>query len=385
MNTKNNGYAHFSTVPKLMFVLGTRPEVIKLWSPIKEAQKRLNPTHVKVVLTGQHREMVSSFLKLFEIPVDYDLDIMQENQTLEQVTSRTLSALEPIFKEARPDWVIVQGDTTSAFAGVLAAFYNKIHSAHVEAGLRTYDLHAPYPEELNRQLISRIVDLHFCPTESNKKNLLKEGISSENISVTGNTAVDALEMIKKNFLPKIQFRDQFPKIDFNKKVILVTSHRRESFGEDLKNICHALQTLVLERDDIVVVYPVHLNPNVHEPVHQILGEVEEKTKRIILLKPLGYIEFLSLLSKSSLALTDSGGVQEEAPSFGVPVLVMREHTERTESIELGMAKLVGTSKDSIVKSVLQALDEKQERTSWKDNPYGDGNAGKRIVDVLCAS
>ena len=365
-------------VLKVMTVFGTRPEAIKLAPVIKELERRPGRFISKVCVTAQHREMLDPFLKIFDIKPDYDLNVMKPNQSLFDVTIAVLSKLEPILRKEDPDIVLVQGDTTTAFVAALAAFYFKIKIGHVEAGLRTADKYNPFPEEINRRLISHLADLHFAPTERARANLLAEGIPDEHIFVTGNTVVDALSMIPERtkgqaLLPKLPLHP-------GRKVILVTAHRRENFGQGLANICQALKRIVEQAPDVEVVYPVHLNPNVRFTVEHTLKGVE----RIHLVQPLDYVAFVHLMSGAYLILTDSGGIQEEAPSLGKPVLVMRRTTERPEAIEAGAAKLVGTDPDVIAQETLRLLEDKEAyaRMSFVSNPFGDGHAAEHIVDVL---
>jgi len=363
---------------KVLTVFGTRPEAIKLAPVIKELERHRDKFISRVCVTGQHREMLDPFLRLFDIKPDWDLEIMKPNQTLFDVAVSALSKLKPILEQENPDILLVQGDTTTAFVAALTAFYFKIKIGHVEAGLRTGGKYNPFPEEINRRLISHLADLHFAPTERARANLLAEGIPEEAIFVTGNTVVDSLLMILE------LTRDQNPlgnlPLDPKRKLILVTAHRRESFGEGLKNICLALRRLVELDESVEIVYPVHLNPNVQEPVRHILGTVE----RIHLIEPLDYVSFVHLMNRAYLILTDSGGIQEEAPSLGKPVLVMRDVTERPEVLETGAAKLVGTDPARIVAEVLHLLRDSQEynRMASAPNPFGDGQAAVRIVDAL---
>jgi len=364
----------------LLFVFGTRPEAIKM-APIILKAKNNHTFNVKVCVTGQHKEMLYQVLDFFGISPDYDLNIMKSSQTLFDITTNCLESLKNVLTKEKPDVLLVQGDTTTAFTGALAAFYNKIHVAHIEAGLRSHNKFSPFPEEINRVLVSHLADYHFAPTERAKLNLQKEGIF-ENVYVVGNTVIDALYMGLEiiNNTGEDSFYQRFKFIDFSKRIILVTGHRRESFGKPFENICKALKELSSAFNDIEIIYPVHLNPNVQKPVYRIL----DKTERIHLLEPLSYPELLWLMNKSYLILTDSGGIQEEAPSLGKPVLVMREVTERIEGIEAGTAKLVGTQKDKIIKSVTDLLTDPD---IYKDmanavNPYGDGNSAKRILETL---
>ena len=366
---------------KVLSVFGTRPEAIKMAPVIKELRKYPDRFKSIVCVTAQHRQMLDQVLHLFKITPDFDLNIMQENQTLSQLTSHALTALDSVFQEVKPDWVLVQGDTTTTMVATLTAFYHKIRVGHIEAGLRTNNKYAPYPEEINRRITSAIADIHFAPTETARQALLSENIPESAIIVTGNTVIDALLWVRD------EIRENPPAIPENirqairnKKLILVTGHRRESFGEGFEQICLALQDLVLKHKDICIIYPVHLNPNVKEPVYRILGNSE----RILLVEPLPYAPFVWLMDNSYMILTDSGGIQEEAPSLGKPVLVMREVTERPEGIEAGCVALVGVDRTKIVEGVSCLLsDEKLYRKmSQAKNPYGDGKAAERIIKAL---
>jgi UDP-N-acetylglucosamine 2-epimerase (non-hydrolysing) len=374
---------------KVLLVLGTRPEAIKLVPVIKKLKEYHSKFATIVCVTGQHRKMLDQVLAIFDIFPDYDLNIMKKNQDLFDITIKSLKGLKKVIEEVQPDIVLVQGDTTTAFIAGLAAFYCKIPVGHVEAGLRTYNKYNPFPEEKNRHLLSVLTDYHFAPTKWSKSNLLKEGIPSENIWVTGNTVIDALLTVKnrqKAVSRKQAFRKFFKKqynLELetrNSKLVLVTGHRRESFGEGFENICDALKTIAEKRDDVVIVYPVHLNPNVQGPVKRILGGIDN----IHLIEPLEYEQFVFLMNSSYLILTDSGGIQEEAPSLSKPVLVMRNTTERPEGIEAGVVKLVGTDKDAIVKNTIELLENQvlYEKMSMSVNPYGDGKASERIVNIL---
>ncbi|MDI6802125.1 MAG: UDP-N-acetylglucosamine 2-epimerase (non-hydrolyzing) [Thermodesulfovibrionales bacterium] len=371
-----------------MTIFGTRPEAIKLAPVIKELERHSKKFKTIVCVTAQHREMLDQVLRIFDIRPDYDLDIMKSNQSLSHITSRCLLGLEHILKKEKPDMVLVQGDTTTTFAASLSAFYQQIPVGHIEAGLRTNHKYQPFPEEINRRLTTHIADLHFAPTEKAKQNLLKEGIDTKKIYVTGNTVIDALLIIKNKLSSqKAQkrwnnyFKKQF-NISFKKegKVILVTGHRRENFGKGFKSICMALKEVAEKRRDLTIVYPVHLNPNVQKPVKSILNGYPN----VHLIEPLEYEPFIFLASSSYIVLTDSGGIQEEAPSMGKPVLVMRDTTERIEGIEAGTAKLVGTIRDTIVKSVIELLDNKvvYDKMSKAVNPYGDGEAAKKIFKII---
>lgn len=363
---------------KILVVFGTRPEAIKMAPVVKELQRYPGNFSVTVCATAQHREMLDSVLNLFSIEPDYDLNIMQKNQSLFQIASSTLGKIQPVLEEVKPDIVLVQGDTSTAFIVSLAGFYLKIPVGHVEAGLRTNDKNNPFPEEINRRLISHVADLHFAPTETARNYLLAEGISPENIHVTGNTVIDALLMTVND---KFVMPPELKAVDFeNSKIILVTAHRRENFGEPLRNICLALKDMAQHDDNLQIVYPVHLNPNVRRVVYDMLDDVEN----IFLTEPMDYEMFVNLMNKAYLILTDSGGIQEEAPSLGKPVLVLRNVTERPEAVEAGTAKVVGTEKENIIVATRELLDNKEEydRMANIRNPYGDGTASKRIVKIL---
>lgn len=369
---------------KISVVFGTRPEAIKLAPVILELKKHPDKFNVSVCVTAQHREMLDQMLKVFGIKPDFDLDLMRNNQTLAEFTSRSLIALDKYFKKEKPNMVLVQGDTTTVLTASLAAFYNNVKIGHVEAGLRTWDKRVPFPEEINRVLTSHLADIHFAPTKWSKNNLIKEGIKPSKIFVTGNTVIDALKIA----LNKVE-KDS-PKIpglpfsindkSFNKDIILITGHRRENFGQGFKNICEAISILAYKYPDTVFVYPVHLNPNVRKTVYKYLG----KKKNIHLLKPLDYLPFVALMNKAKIILTDSGGIQEEAPSLGKPVLVMRDKTERPEAIEAGTVKMVGTKKETIVNWALRLMRSGQayQAMTQAANPYGDGKASWRIVATI---
>jgi UDP-N-acetylglucosamine 2-epimerase (non-hydrolysing) len=372
---------------KILIIFGTRPEAIKLAPVIKELQKFPERFKTAVCVTAQHRQMLDQVLRIFGIRPDHDLNIMNSGQTLHDVTTKGLLGVKKVIEKERPDLVMVQGDTTTTFAASLAAFYAKIPVAHVEAGLRTYDKFQPYPEEINRRLTTQIADIHLAPTEQSRQNLLTEGIDRKKIFVTGNTVIDALLMVEKKQQTADErekwaryFEDRFG-LSFNrkKKMVLVTGHRRENFGEGFKNICRAIKT-VAGNDGVDVVYPVHLNPNVQKPVRSVLGGV----RNVHLVEPLDYEPFVYLMTKSYIILTDSGGIQEEAPSLGKPVLVMRETTERPEAVEAGTVRLVGTDTDKIVKEAERLFKNKVHYTRMATvlNPYGDGKAAGRIVKIL---
>jgi UDP-N-acetylglucosamine 2-epimerase (non-hydrolysing) len=365
---------------KILFIFGTRPEAIKL-APLIHQAKELNHFTTYVCSTGQHQEMLQQVLDFFHITPDYELNLMRPNQTLSDLASSIMRSLGMVMDEVKPDLVLVQGDTTTTMIGALTAFYRRISVAHIEAGLRSYERFSPYPEEVNRVLTTQLSDYHFAPTERAAKSLYHEGISHEKVFVVGNTVVDALLMGLQE-VEKMRIDDLNPKlknIDFSKKIILVTGHRRESFGKPLEEICSALGEIA--RDDrVVIIYPVHLNPNVRGPVFDKLGG----NKNIHLIEPVDYPTMISLMNRSYIILTDSGGVQEEAPSLRKPVLVMREVTERTEGVDQGVTRLVGTSKEVIIRETLALLNnlDHYNHMATGINPYGDGLASKRILEVL---
>ena len=363
---------------KVLSIFGTRPEAIKM-APLVKALERHEAFESIVCVTAQHREMLDQVLKIFDIKPDFDLDIMKNRQTLAEITTNALTGLEKVIREVQPDIVLVHGDTTTTFVGSLAAFYNKIKVGHVEAGLRTFNKYFPHPEELNRKLTGVIADLHFAPTVNAKSNLLREGIDEESIYITGNTAIDALKTtVNKDF----QFYSPLlQQLDYqNKRVIAVTAHRRENIGEPLQNICEALKFIANNHEDVEIVYAVHKNPAVREIADQILGDCQ----RVHLLEPLDAEEMHNLMDRSFLVLTDSGGLQEEAPSLGKPILVLRNETERPEAIEFGTLKLAGTDKDNIIKLTEELLNDKAEYNKMANavNPYGDGTASQRIIESL---
>lgn len=362
---------------KVMFIFGTRPEAIKV---VPVIMKFINDGHfdTKICVTAQHREMLDQVLEIFNIVPDYDLNIMKKNQDLFDITSNIIVKLRDVLKAEQPDLVFVHGDTTTTFVSSLASFYLRIKVAHIEAGLRTYNKYSPFPEEINRTLTGQLADLHLAPTDKSKTNLINEGVSESNILITGNTVIDALfyvrdivERVEKEF-------DELNGIDFSKRIVLITGHRRENFGKGFENICEAIGELALKNSDVDFIYPVHLNPNVRKPVFDIIGDI----KNIKLIEPLSYMPFVKLMNKSHIILTDSGGIQEEAPSLGKPVLVMRDTTERPEAIDAGTVKLVGTDKNKIVTQVQLLIDSKKEyeKISYAHNPYGDGKASDRILD-----
>ena len=359
---------------KILIIFGTRPEAIKMAPLVLRLRQSLE---VKVCVTGQHRQMLDQVLGLFQIVPDYDLNLMKPNQNLANLTAEVLNGVTQILQKRKFDWVLVQGDTTSTMAGAMAAFYQKVRVGHVEAGLRTYNLNSPFPEELNRQVTSKMAQLHFAPTAESKQNLLKEGFSENNISITGNTVIDALHWVLEHSTPL----DLALPIDLQQsRMILVTGHRRENFGEGFQQICEALQTIALQQPDVQIVYPVHLNPNVLEPVNRILSNLPN----IHLLEPLEYPQFVHLMNQSALILTDSGGVQEEAPSLGKPVLVMRDTTERPEAVQAGTVKLVGANQRTIVDETIRLLNDSEayRKMAFAHNPYGDGTASNKIMDAL---
>lgn len=365
---------------RILFFFGTRPEAIKLAPLIKEFSKYPEKFDLKVCVSAQHREMLDQVLNFFDIKPDFDLNIMKSNQNLYNITTEALNGIKGYISNYKPDWLIVQGDTTTTFAGALSAFYEKVKIAHIEAGLRSFNKYAPFPEEINRVLTTHLSDIHFSPTLRAKKNLLKEGVPEDKIFVVGNTSIDAiLFCLKKVSGKKTGYFKSFKSINFKKKIILVTGHRRESLGKPFENICYALKTIA-QKNNVEIVYPVHLNPNVKKPVFNILKDVPN----IHLIEPLDYPSFVWLMNKSYIILTDSGGVQEEAPSLGKPVLVMRDVTERTEGIDAGTAKIVGTSKDVIISETSRLLTDKSEydMMARANNPYGDGMACRRIRQVF---
>ncbi|HHT9126297.1 MAG TPA: non-hydrolyzing UDP-N-acetylglucosamine 2-epimerase [Candidatus Brocadiia bacterium] len=366
---------------KIIVVFGTRPEAIKLLPVVKELGKFPEQVRLVVCTTGQHRELLDQMLQTFSVTPDFDLGIMTKNQTLFDIVTKSLTEIKPILDSTHPDLLLVQGDTTTAFACALAAFYEKIPVGHVEAGLRTFDMYYPFPEEMNRKLISGIASLHFAPTENNKKNLLREGVNENSIFVTGNTVIDALFTVLKE-KPKesgVGSRESGVKGN-NQLKILVTAHRRENFGEPIKNICLALKEIVKRNKNVEIIYPVHPNPNVEGPVYNILSGQE----RLNLIQPLDYVPFVNLMNDSYLILTDSGGIQEEAPALGKPVLVLRNETERPEAVEAGTVKIIGTRKDKIISAVELLLNNVAEydRMARAINPYGDGRASSYIVKTI---
>ncbi|MBS5884829.1 MAG: UDP-N-acetylglucosamine 2-epimerase (non-hydrolyzing) [Clostridium sp.] len=363
---------------KIITIFGTRPEAIKMAPLVKELEKR-EGIDSKVCVTAQHREMLDQVLDYFDIEPDFDLNIMKNKQTLTGITNRVLEGLEEIFLQEKPDMILVHGDTTTTFSGALAAFYQQIKVGHVEAGLRTFDKYFPFPEEMNRKLTGALADLHFAPTKGSKSNLLREGINEDDIYITGNTVIDAmLHTVKEDY---IFDNDTLNKIDFkNKKVIMITAHRRENWGEGIDNICEALNKIVDENEDVELIYLVHLNPVVKDVVYNKLGNKE----RVHLLPPLDTKETHNLMNKCFMVMTDSGGLQEEAPHLGKPVLVLRDVTERPEAVEYGTVKLVGTDIDKILLEANNLINNKDAyiKMSKAANPYGDGLASKRIADII---
>lgn len=363
---------------KIITIFGTRPEAIKMAPLVKELEKR-EEIDSKVCVTAQHREMLDQVLELFDITPDFDLNIMKTKQTLTGITNKVLEGLEEVFMEEKPDMILVHGDTTTTFAGALAAFYQQVKVGHVEAGLRTFNKYFPFPEEMNRKLTGSLADLHFAPTKGSKNNLLKEGINEADVYITGNTVIDAMKhTVEENYVFE---NEELNKIDFeNKKVIMITAHRRENWGQGIKNICEALNKIVEENEDVELVYLVHLNPVVKDVVTERLGNKE----RVHLLPPLDTKETHNLMNKSFMVMTDSGGLQEEAPHLGKPVLVLRDVTERPEAVEAGTVKLVGTDVDVIVSEVAKILNDENEyaKMSRAINPYGDGKASERIVNAI---
>jgi UDP-N-acetylglucosamine 2-epimerase (non-hydrolysing) len=363
----------------VLFVFGTRPEAIKLCPVLLHMRQRAAEFTVKACVTAQHRGMLDQVLAAFQVAPDYDLDVMQAGQTLAQSTARILAQLEPVLAAERPDMVLVQGDTTTTLSGALAAFYQHIPVGHVEAGLRTGDLGQPFPEEMNRVVTTRLATLHFAPTPLAAGRLAAEGVAGERIFVTGNSGIDAVLYVRDALASGAVAAAPWTQLDAAKKLIVVTAHRRESFGDGFEHICAALIRLA-SRGDVQIAYPVHRNPNVLEPVHRLLAG----QPNILLLDPLDYIPFVDLMRRAWLILTDSGGIQEEGPSLGKPILVMREKTERPEAVEAGTVKLVGTDEDKIVRQASLLLDnaEERQRMSRVHNPYGDGQASRRIADAI---
>ena len=381
---------------KIMLVFGTRPEAIKMAPLVKELEKHNNQIETIVCVTGQHREMLDQVLEIFEIKPDYDLNIMKAGQNLYDVTTRVLLGMREVLEKERPDVVLVHGDTTTSTAAALATFYQQIPVGHVEAGLRTHNIYSPWPEEMNRQLTGRLSTYHFAPTPLSRQNLLNEGVPDDHITVTGNTVIDALHMvinkIKNNSSLEADLKQRLAAEGYNidrlsdgkRRMVLITGHRRENFGEGFLNICNAIKTLKEKYQDVDFVYPMHLNPNVRRPIHEIFGDDLSDLGNMFFIEPLEYLSFVFLMEKSHIVLTDSGGIQEEAPGIGKPVLVMRDTTERPEALDAGTVVLVGTDYDKIVNNVSLLLDDTAayERMSRANNPYGDGLASGRIVNEL---
>lgn len=380
---------------KIMLVFGTRPEAIKMAPLVKEFQKRPNKFETIICVTGQHRQMLDQVLEIFDIKPDYDLNIMKQGQDLYDVTARVLTGMRDIIKQAKPDIILVHGDTTTSTAAALAAFYQQIPVGHVEAGLRTHNIYSPWPEEMNRQITGRIAEYDFAPTPLSRANLVAEGVSEDKITVTGNTVIDALYWVvdKIKNTPSLgeQLKNELAKagydttrLDDGKKLVLITGHRRENFGVGFISMCRAIKSLTVKYPDVDFVYPMHLNPNVRKPIHEVFGENLEGIGNMFFIEPLEYLSFVYLMEKANIVLTDSGGIQEEAPGLGKPVLVMRDTTERPEALEAGTVKLVGTDYDMIVNEVSKLLDNKAhyDKMSKAVNPYGDGKACERIVNSL---
>ena len=378
-----------------MLVFGTRPEAIKMAPLVKEFEKYPNDFQTIVCVTGQHREMLDQVLNLFEIKPHYDLNIMKQGQDLYDVTARVLVGMRDVLKEAQPDVVLVHGDTTTSTAAALAAFYQQIPVGHVEAGLRTHNIYSPWPEEMNRLITGRIATYHFSPTQLSRQNLLNENVSDESIIVTGNSVIDALywvvDKIKYDKALNHELREllcnagyDVSRLGNGKKLVLITAHRRENFGDGFINMCTAIKNLTKKYPDVDFVYPMHLNPNVRRPIHEVFGEDLSNLGNMFFIEPLEYLSFVYLMEKSTIVLTDSGGIQEEAPGLGKPVLVMRDTTERPEALEAGTVKLVGTNYDKIVTEVSTLLEDESyyKKMSQAVNPYGDGLACSRIVDAL---
>jgi UDP-N-acetylglucosamine 2-epimerase (non-hydrolysing) len=385
---------------RVLLVFGTRPEAIKVAPLVKAFQQQTDQFETLVCVTGQHREMLDQVLHLFEIVPDYDLNIMRDGQDLYDITAKVLLGMRDVIKAVQPDVVFVHGDTTTSMASALAAFYQQIPVAHIEAGLRTHNIYSPWPEEMNRQITGRIATYNFAPTPLSKENLLKEGVKEETITVTGNTIIDAIYMvvnkIKQDESLSGQLQEQLKKAGYNtarlhngKKLVLITGHRRENFGEGFVNMCNAIKSLTEKYPEVDFVYPMHLNPNVRKPILEIFGDeavsgTNGGERNIFFIEPLEYLPFVYLMEQSTLVLTDSGGIQEEAPGLGKPVLVMRDTTERPEAVDAGTVKLVGTNYDLIVKEVSLLLDDETHYRSMAqaNNPYGDGQACERIIEFV---
>jgi UDP-N-acetylglucosamine 2-epimerase (non-hydrolysing) len=380
---------------KIMLVFGTRPEAIKMAPLVLAFQNHQDDFDTIVCVTGQHREMIDQVLEIFDIKPDYDLNIMKQGQDLYDVTTRVLLGMRDVLNEVKPDIVLVHGDTTTSTAAALAAFYQQIPVGHVEAGLRTYNIYSPWPEEMNRQLTGRIATYHFAPTILSQSNLLNEGVQKEKIVITGNTVIDALHLVTKKIADNTSLRirltnslksqgyDTSRLDNGSRRLVLITGHRRENFGEGFINICKAIKTLAEQYPDVDFVYPMHMNPNVRKPISLVFGE-NSKHSNTFFIEPLDYLCFVFLMEKAYIVLTDSGGIQEEAPGLGKPVLVMRNTTERPEAVTAGTVKLVGTDYDTITRSVSQLLESEKEYASMSQavNPYGDGKASQRIIEAL---
>ena len=378
----------------IMLVFGTRPEAIKMAPLVKEFQKHPDTFKTIVCVTGQHRQMLDQVLDIFDITPDYDLNIMKQGQDLYDVTARVLTGMRDVLTEAKPDVVLVHGDTTTSTAAALAAFYQQIPVGHVEAGLRTHNIYSPWPEEMNRQITGRIATYHFAPTPLSRANLMAEGVNPDKITTTGNTVIDALhiviEKLKSSSSIEGPIRSALFRMGFDvsrcnsRRMVLVTGHRRENFGEGFIHICEALKTLAIKYPKVDFVYPMHLNPNVRRPIHEVFGEDLHNLGNIFFIEPLDYLPFVYMMEKSTLVLTDSGGIQEEAPGLGKPVLVMRDTTERPEALEAGTVKLVGTDYDKIINEVSHLLNDAEyyEQMSKAVNPYGDGYACQRIISIF---
>lgn len=383
------------SIKSTMLVFGTRPEAIKMAPLVKEFQKHPDKFQTIVCVTGQHRQMLDQVLEIFDIKPDYDLNIMKQGQDLYDVTARVLTGMREVLSEAKPDVVLVHGDTTTSTAAALAAFYQQIPVGHVEAGLRTHNIYSPWPEEMNRQITGRIATYHFAPTPLSRENLIAEGIATDKITVTGNTVIDALYMVidkikcdsdldsKLNAELKSAGYD-VDRLANGRKMVLITGHRRENFGDGFISMCRAIKTLTEKYPDVDFVYPMHLNPNVRRPIHEVFGENLTGLGNMFFIEPLEYLSFVYLMEKSTIVLTDSGGIQEEAPGLGKPVLVMRDTTERPEALEAGTVKLVGTDYDKIINEVSRLLDDANyyDNMSKAVNPYGDGLASERILSFL---
>ena len=378
-----------------MLVFGTRPEAINMAPLVKEFQKHPEHFETIVCVTGQHREMLDQVLHIFEIKADYDLNIMKQGQDLYDVTARVLTGMRDVLKESQPDVVLVHGDTTTSTAAALAAFYQQIPVGHVEAGLRTHNIYSPWPEEMNRQITGRIATYHFAPTPLSRQNLMAEGVKEDQITVTGNTVIDALYMvvdkIKQDKALEVELEILLKDAGYDvnrladgRKLVLITGHRRENFGDGFINMCTAIKDLTKKYPDVDFVYPMHLNPNVRKPIHEVFGEDLSNLGNMFFIEPLEYLSFVYLMEKSTIVLTDSGGIQEEAPGLGKPVLVMRDTTERPEALEAGTVKLVGTDYERIVHEVSKLIDNQDyyNQMSKAVNPYGDGEACKRIINTI---